>query len=221
MSDGHMTDLDRFGKITASLVPAILRSDPTKSRKWAWRCITGREPITEPGPDAVRGLEHEEDAVAAVEVELATLALPGRFVNHRDIDWLGASPDGFIFEQLEAGDFYIPIEAKCPRELHTAIPDRYYDQVQTQLEVCNCPHAYFVSWTENGQWVKKVERDPAWWKYSYPELLAFYEEFVKPDIEPPKSPRRPSGKPRKPGAKKESVEESCERGGAPTAEKEE
>lgn len=201
--DGHMTDFDRFGKITASVVAAILRSDPTKSRKWAWRCITGREPIREPGPDCARGLEHEEDAVAAVEVELAALALPGRFMCHRDIDWLGASPDGFIFEHVGDAEFYIPIEAKCPRALHVEVPAWYYDQVQTQIEVCNCPYAYFVSWTEDYQKVIKVERDPAWWERSYPELLAFYEEYVKPDIEPPKSPRRPSGKPRKPRAKKE------------------
>jgi len=190
MADNHMTDFDRFGKITASLVPAILRSDPTRSRKWAWRCITGREPPSQPGPDASRGLEHEEDAVAALESERAALALPGRFVNHRDIDWLGASPDGFLKEIHENVEYLIPIEAKCPRVLHTEIPARYYDQVQTQLEVCDAPYAYFVSWTDECSMVIRVERSAEWWANAYPQLRSFHEEFVLPDIEPPKSSRR-------------------------------
>ena len=208
MSDDHMTDFDRFGRITASVVGAITRTDPYHSRKWAWRAVTGREPIRNPGPDAVRGLAHEKDAVASVEVELATLALPGRFVCHRDIDWLGASPDGFILESVGDEEFYIPVEAKCPRNLHIEIPPWYYDQVQTQLECCNCPHAYFVSWLEDYQKVHKVPRDPEWWTRTYPVLLEFYEQYVKPDIEPPTSPRRGS----KGGAKKNAdlIQESIE-----------
>lgn len=196
--DGHMTDFDRFGRITASVVPAILRSSK-QSRKWAWRVITGREPITGyAGHDIIRGLEHEEDAVAVVEVQLAALALPGKFVAHRDIEWLGASPDGFIVERIRAGrtfrDVPIPIEAKCPREVHVAIPEMYYDQVQTQIECCDAPHAYFVSWTGDRQYVEKIERDPAWWAKNHPILKEFYEEFVVTDIEPPRSPRRSKGK---------------------------
>src|ERR1700759_1548847 len=134
-----MTDLDRFGRITASVVPAILRSDQNHSAKWAWRVITGREPIKPAQWDQQRGLDHEEDAIAAVEVQLATLALPGRFVAHPTLLWLGASPDGFIVESIcdASGDliddFYIPIEAKCPRQLHAIVPPMYYDQMQVQL----------------------------------------------------------------------------------------
>lgn len=192
--DGHMTDFDRFGRITASVVPAILRSSK-QSRKWAWRVITGREPVHGyVGHDIVRGLEHEEDAVAAVEVQLAALALPGRFVCHGSIDWLGASPDGFIVERVRIGrkytDYQIPIEAKCPRELHVEIPEMYYDQVQTQIECCNVPYAYFVSWTGEAQRVIKVVRDHGWWARNLPILQEFYEEFVVKDVEPPNSKRR-------------------------------
>jgi len=188
VSDDHMTDFDRFGRITASVVSAILRSEgETRSAKWAWRVITGREPIKPPGPDCERGLEHEDDAIAAAEAQLCALARPGRFVSHRDFDWLGASPDGFI----EEGGLAIPIEAKCPRQLHAEIPPKYCDQVQTQIECCNVPHAYFVSWTESGgKWVTKVERDPAWWSRSKPILEAFYNDYVLKDVEPPRAQRR-------------------------------
>lgn len=190
MADDHMVDFDRFGKITASVVGAITRTDPYHSRKWAWRVVTGREPIRPPGADAARGLEHEEDAISAVESQLAVLAIPGRFVCHRDIGWLGASPDSFIREFYENVEYLIPIEAKCPRKLHIEIPAWYYDQIQTQLEVCDAPYAYFVSWTEDSHRVVKVERSPEWWAQTYPVLKSFYEEFVLPDIEPPKSSRR-------------------------------
>lgn len=184
--DGHMEDFERFGKITASLVSAILRCDgETKSRKWAWRCITGREKERDVGWDMQRGLDHEADAVGALEVELCALALPGRFVSHPTIPWLGASPDGFL-------DGMIPIEAKCPRALHVDIPPPYYAQMQVQMECCNAPYGYFVSWVENSeaQFVKLVERSPTWWNFAYPELEAFYRDYVERDIEPPKSPRR-------------------------------
>lgn len=202
--DGHMTDFDRFGRITASVVPAILRSSK-QSRKWAWRVVTGREPVRGYiGADAARGNEHEEDAVAVVESQLAALALPGRFVCHPGIDWLGASPDGFLVEavatkikgkrKMLSVEMEIPIEAKCPRELHMEIPPMYYDQVQTQLECCNAPYAYFVSWVSDSQRVIKVYRDAAWWAKSYPVLLEFYETYVVPDVEPPRSERRKKGR---------------------------
>ncbi len=184
--DGHMTDFERFGRITASVVPGILRSNPQMSRKKAWRIVTGREPVHDAGWDAKRGLEHEEDAVTALEVELCALALPGRFVAHPVIGWLGASPDGFIAD----GELLIPIEAKCPRQLHASVPEMYIDQMQTQLECCDAPYGWFVSWVNDGQWMQKVKRDPEWWAKNYQVLKEFYEEYVVKDIEPPRSSRR-------------------------------
>lgn len=185
--DDHMTDIDRFDKITASIVSAILRVDgETKSRKWAWRVITGREKEKPPNWDQQRGLDHEEDAIGSLEAELGLLALPGRFVCHPSIAWLGASPDGFLIED----DKIIPIEAKCPRVLHDKIPPIYRAQMQTQLEVCNAEYGYFVSWTETGQWVHKEYRDRAWWAEAVKTLTWFWETYVVPDIEPPKSERR-------------------------------
>lgn len=201
MSDGHMTDLDRFGRITASVVAAILRvPGETRSGKWAWRVITGREPIKPPGWDQQRGLDHEEDAVTAVEVELCALAKPGRFVAHPTLLWLGASPDGFITEIIGGPPWIeyaanpcfvdIPIEAKCPRKLHNDVPPVYFAQMQVQMECCDVPYCYFVSWTETGQWVIKVERDLEWWNTNKPILEDFYDRYVVPDIEPPRAARR-------------------------------
>lgn len=188
-----MTDFDRYGKITASVVSAILRCEgEKKSRKWAYRCIMGLEKEREPGFDIQRGLDHEEDAVAYLESKLGLLVDDGRFVCHRSIDWLGASPDGFLME----GGVAIPVEAKCPRQLHVKIPPMYYAQVQTQIEVCDAPYAYFISWVENSdvQYVERVIRDSKWWDEAYPQLESFYTDFIAREIEPPKSTRRSTTK---------------------------
>lgn len=187
--DGHMTDFDRFGIITASLVSAIIRTpDETRSRKWAWRVITGREPDKPVWKDIERGLEHEDDAITVAEVVFGTLCHPGRFVKHRDIAWLGASPDGFI----ELDGILVPVEAKCPRQLHTFCPPKYVAQVQTQLECCDAPFGIFISWVEDSdaQYVERVYRDPVWWNTNYPVMKEFYETYVVPDVEPPVSTKR-------------------------------
>jgi len=195
MSDDHLTDFERAGRITASIVSVILRCDgETRSRKWAWRIITGREPKRETNWDMQRGLDHEEDAIASLEAELGVLASPGRFVCHPTLDWLGASPDGFLTEYINSEIGFImtpiPIEAKCPRVLHSVLPDIYHAQIQTQLECCDAPHGYFVSWTEEGQWVHKVMRDRVWWAEAQKTLQWFWDTYVVPDVEPPKSERR-------------------------------
>lgn len=185
--DGHMLAFERFGIITASVVPAILRSEGcTQSRKWAFRVITGREKERPPGWDIQRGLDNEQNAIEAVEIELGLLATQGGFVLHPSLSWLGASPDSFLL----IDDLRIPVEAKCPRVLHSSVPPMYYDQMQTQLEVCDVPFGYYVSWVEDGQWVEKVMRDAEWWRVNKPILEGFYRDFIERDIEPPTSSRR-------------------------------
>lgn len=187
--DGHMTDFHRFGAITASVVSAILRVEgETRSRKWAFRVITGREKERPANWDQARGLDHEEDAIAHAEVQLCALARPGRYVAHHSIPFLGASPDGFIFE----AEREIPLEAKCPRKLHVAVPPMYYAQMQVQLECCDAPYGYFVSWVEDSeaQFMQRVERDAAWWVWAWPQLEEFHKLYIETDIEPPQSPRR-------------------------------
>lgn len=186
MSDDHLLDFERAGRITASVVGAILRLDPSHSRKWAWRVITGREP-DRPTFDTIRGNEHESDAIFGFECEHGILCECGRFVPHPTIEWLGASPDAIVC----VADVRIPVEAKCPRIIHGDIPPKYNAQLQTQMQCLQAPYGWFVSWTEaDGIWALQVERDDAWWETNFPILAEFYELYVKPDVEPPRAARR-------------------------------
>jgi hypothetical protein len=148
-----------------------------------WRTITGIEKDRPPNLDMKRGLDNEENAISALEAHLGKLVDPGRFVPHPTLEWLGASPDGFIGE--------IIVEVKCPRVVHGVVPQKYYDQIQTQLECCNAPFAYFVSWTDrNEPFITVVNRDEKWWTESYPVLKEFYELYIETDTEPPRSRTR-------------------------------
>lgn len=187
MSDEHLVDFRRAGSVTASVVAAILRCDANgRSRKWAWRVITGREPERESW-DMARGQEHEPDAIFGFECEYGVFCLPGEYVPHPLYAWLGASPDAIVPVEPR---IRIPVECKCPRELHKYIPDGYYAQLQTQMQCLRAPYGFFVSWCEGEVWCKKVLRNDAWWTENFPVIKEFYELYVKPDVEPPKSPRR-------------------------------
>lgn len=189
MSDDHLIDFNRAGRITASVVAAILRCDMhNRSRKWAWRVITGREPIKPDTYDTARGRDHEEDALIDLQCELGIYCESGRFVPHPELDWLGASPDAIW---MDHGGVLIPIEVKCPREQHIYIPDGYYAQIQTQMQCMKAPYSYFGSWVHDKDiYVQKVDLDAEWWTKNFPVLLEFYELYIKTDTEPPKSQRR-------------------------------
>lgn len=184
--DGHLTDFERFGRVTSSVASAILGHD-TRSQKWAWRVITGREPYRAPTYDMARGIEHEQDAIGSLEIDLGVLAEPGGFIPHPSMDWLGASPDAAII----VGHLRIPVEAKCPRALHSYVPLKYFHQMQVQLECMDAPYGYFVSWVENSdaQFVQRVDRSAEWRFICLPQLERFYHDYVLTDIEPPKAVR--------------------------------
>jgi len=185
ISDGHLTDFERAGRITASVVGAILWIDPYHSRKWAWRVITGREP-ERASFDMARGKEFEKDAISCVESTLGVLCDDGRFVCHPTITWLGASPDAVFLQD----NFEIPVEVKCPRKIHDFVPDMYYAQMQVQMQCMGAPYGYFGSWVDGKCWVTTVGRDEPWWSEKFPIIEEFYFEYVAKDIEPPRKLRK-------------------------------
>lgn len=179
-NDSHLVDFDRAGKITASLVAAICGVDPYVSRQEAWRRILGTAKEKPSNGFQSWGIEHEQDALAAFEVESGLFVSPGKFVVHPEVPWLGASPDGFTSEGL-------PVEVKCPVKLHTEIPPHYRLQVLTQIECCQQVSGFFASWTETAFWWTQVHYDKEyWWNGVYPQLYEFYHEYLVKKIEPPR-----------------------------------
>lgn len=186
-NDSHLLDINRVGKITASVAAAIMGIDPYTSRQKAWRRITGNETEAEKrpsdNPNIIRGVENEWKALESFEVQSGLLLLPGRFVLHPEIAFLGASPDSITYKGKR------PVEVKCPAALHSDIPAHYNVQVQVQIQCLNADYGWFFSWTEeepNG-FIKKVDRDDKYfWDTIYPALHSFYFDYVEKNIPPPR-----------------------------------
>jgi len=179
-NDSHLLDFDRAGKITASLVAAIMGIDPYITRQEAWRRIKGTAKRKPANPFQQWGVDHEANALMEFEVQAGILLRPGQFVPHPQIPWLGASPDGFT----PRGE---PVEVKCPMKIHEEMPAHYRLQVLTQIECCGASNGFFASWTEvDFHWWPVAAEKQYWWDEVYKELYYFYYEYVVKDVEPPR-----------------------------------
>lgn len=178
----------RKGRITASMAGAILGLDPNCTREEAMRRMV-RASVDAPsefvGNIATNwGTMHEQEAKEAFEYEFGEKVEAATFVVHPTLDWLGASPDGYV------GDDAL-LEIKCPYGLrdHAApVPFKgleeqphYYAQMQVQMLVTGRKKCFFWQWTKSDSRVLIVLFDQGWVDENLPKLQAFYEEFLEED----------------------------------------
>jgi putative phage-type endonuclease len=175
----HLTDSRRHNVITASIAWSAVYE-----RQKLWRQMTLREPPFEGNEMTEYGNIHEPIALSALEKEFDDIVEPGnKFVLHDKLPF-GASPDGYYDGNV--------IEIKCPysQEVYKEIPERYYFQMQMQMEVCKMPHAYFYIWTPNETKIQVVNRSKAWLEWYTPLALEFIK-YVEDDIEPKRWTKKP------------------------------
>lgn len=132
----------RCGKLTASKMADVLattKSGPAASRanylaQLVCERLTGKVAEAFVSADMKRGSELEPFARAAYEAYSGEIVLAAEFVTHKDIEDVGASPDGTI------GASGL-LEIKCLNAanhievLRDGMPSKYKPQVQTQLWV--------------------------------------------------------------------------------------
>jgi putative phage-type endonuclease len=175
----HLVDFDRAGKLTASQAAAALGMCKYTSRAKLWRQLTDREPKFEGNVYTQYGNDNEAEALATVEASMGVLLEPGRFVCHPEIEWLGASPDGFLDGAI--------VEVKCPQTIHAECPEHYQIQMHVQMSCCEVVTGYFASWTPDDLMIQEVDFRFDWWdEYLLPGLDLFWNKYVKQDIEPPR-----------------------------------
>ena len=176
----------RKGRVTGSMVGAILGLDPNTSRAEAMRRMRGQSEFK--GNIATEwGKMHEQEAKEDFEYFKGEEVAPASFVVHPTLDWLGASPDGYL------GDDAV-LEIKCPYGLrdHVApvpfktVKDQphYHAQMQIQMYVTGRKHCFFWQWTPNDHFGVSVEFDQDWIDSNIPKLAAFYQEFLSVCDEP-------------------------------------
>ena len=174
----------RRGRVTGSMVGAILGLDPNCTREEAMRRMVRSYqglPSEFKGNIATQwGVTHEDEAREAFEREFKVSVDPATFVVHPSIPYLGASPDGYIERQSL-------FECKCPfgirndeNPLFKTVEEQphYYAQMQIQMFVTGRQWCFFYQWTPKDSLTNMVAFSKPWIDENLPKLEAFYQEFL-------------------------------------------
>jgi putative phage-type endonuclease len=176
----------RKGRVTGSAVGAILDVDPNATRADIMRRMVRQyhgAPSEWNGNIATQwGTIHEGEALEDLQAHLGKEIVPATFVTHPDMNWLGASPDGYVDD-----DFLV--EIKCPFGLRDkeapvefkSVEDQphYYAQMQVQMFCTGRSKCYFWQWTPKDALLTLVEYNPDFIAEALPKLREFYMEFLE------------------------------------------
>ena len=174
----------RKGRVTASMVGAILGLSPYMTREDAMRAMVrealGEEREFKGNVATEYSTSNEEGALIEYRMEtLHDIEVVG-FVTRED--WAGASPDGLIGDK--GG-----VEVKCPYSLRQAeapVPfksleeqPQYEAQVQFTLWVTQREWWSFYQWAPNGTSHRVYRPDLDWQADNLPRLRQFHAEFLQ------------------------------------------
>lgn len=162
----------RKSRIGASDAPPIMGTSPWKTSYQLWREKIGSENSNQMTYSMQRGLALEDAARQELEKITGDLYLP-IVKEHPELPWMIASLDG-----VDQSNTYA-IEIKCPSTadhniaLAGNIPDKYFPQLQHQLEVCQMDKALYFSFDGSHGVIVTVYRDDKYIK----EMLKKEKEF--------------------------------------------
>lgn len=182
-TDSHLSP-ERIGRVTGSVVGAILGGDPNKTAKEVMRAMVRRyhgAPTEFQGNIATEwGRLHEPLAAMDFLRTTGVLIEDCGFFIHPDHLWLGATPDGLIQDDGIA-------EIKCPFGIRNDNPPQfktakeqphYYAQMQVEMACTGRVWAAFYQWTPCGDVIEEVPFDKGWWEENLPKLKVFYDQFL-------------------------------------------
>jgi putative phage-type endonuclease len=172
----------RKTKVGASDAPIIMKTSPWKTPYQLWREKLGiaDEPVSTYAMD--RGNELEPIARRALEDKLG-MPLQPKVMLHIERSWMMASMDAISFDER------VIAEIKCPGKndheiaLSGRVPEKYYPQLQHQMEVCGLDEAYYFSFHGDEGVLLKIVRDEDYIRRLIIEEEKFYQCMV--NFEPP------------------------------------
>lgn len=182
-----MLDEKRKGRITASSVGAILGCAPYATRADVMRRMIREHhgmPSEFTGNIATEyGNTNEPNALFDFELKTGfDVKEAGFFIHEHVADYLGATPDGLLWE-------HGILEIKCPYGLRDckdenqfktlAEQPHYYAQVQMQLYCTDRETAYFYQWTPYCDKLEIVEVDDDWRDKNLPLIFDFWLEYKR------------------------------------------
>ena len=105
-----------------------------------------------------RGMDMEEEAREKY-IEMTGIHVEEGIIIHEEYEWMMASLDGITLDESHA------VEIKCPGVTdHDAarkgiVPDKYFWQLQHQMEVCSLASIHYFSYKDGEGIILNVERD--------------------------------------------------------------
>jgi len=174
----------RRGRITGSNVGAILGWSPYATSEDVMRRMCrewqGMESEFTGNIATEYGQFHEKLAVQDLQDNYDVVVKECGFIPHPELDWLGASPDGFI------DDGYI-VEIKCPYNLRDdekpafkSINEQphYFAQIQIEMLCSGRKSCIFYQWNRYNDRFQYVLFDQAYIDKILPELKQFYDDYL-------------------------------------------
>lgn len=174
----------RKNKIGASDAPVIMGVSPWMTPYALWEEKLGIRKGRPQNEAMRRGLELEEMARKSFEEKTGIIVFP-QVVFHPENEWMMASLDGMDIEQKHI------VEIKCANsEDHEhakqgKIPDKYFPQLQHQLEVTGLDTAFYYSFDGKEGVVVECHRNTKYIRDLVDEEKAFWscmQNFVAPKL---------------------------------------
>ncbi|KAM4521272.1 uncharacterized protein V3H82_002221 [Fundulus diaphanus] len=160
----------RKKRVTASQFRQVCHVREVKTaNNLAVRILEGMRPTA----DMQRGRDMQPGALKEYATMKKVNTTPCGFVVHPDAPWLGASPDGLVYDPEENPEFGL-VEINCPNtqsysnckylvneegEYKLRKSDRYYWQVQGQLLITGMSWCDFVVRATDDMFVQRIYRD--------------------------------------------------------------
>lgn len=163
----------RRTRLGASDAPIVMEVSPWSTPYQLWQQKLNLVPAKPKNKAMLHGIKKEDEARTLFIIETG-IPVKDEVVFHRHNSWMMASLDGI------SADRKTIVEIKCAGETdhNTAslgqVPEKYYPQLQHQLEVCDLDMAYYFSYRAPDDTVLlKVYRDEKYIK----RMIQLEEEF--------------------------------------------
>jgi putative phage-type endonuclease len=174
----------RKGKIGSSDAPIIMEISPYKTPYRLWQEKLG---IINPEPENFamsEGKRKEPIARAALELELGIPLIPSIKLHSR-ISWRMASIDAMSLDERVIAEIKCPGKDDHEMAIAGKVPEKYFPQLQHQLEVCELDMAYYFSFYCEKGVVIKVFRDEKYIKQmlqAEEKFFSFMQNFEAPPL---------------------------------------
>ena len=207
-------DVRRY-RITASIFGHVLsRRIDTSPDSLVLRILQPKKFST---PATRYGIENEQAALERYITFQRTnghpdiTVSPSGFHINSECPYLGASPDGSVYDPSNTQQPFGFLEIKCPYSSKALTPAEacsvpgfccnfdassgkkenhlYYSQVQGQMAIGERPWCDFVIYTNKGLSVQRIAYNEEFWKTKLlPKLTSFYDNCIGPEIVSPFHP---------------------------------